>query len=195
MLEQYTEALPLFNPFPKIARLAKTTMWITEKIDGTNASIYIDPVFSVVQAASRNRWITPDSDNMGFARWVEENRDILQDTLGPGHHFGEWAGPGIQKNRHGLTEKTFFLFNVGRWASVEYDGVITYTPHEALVEIGLPIRPVPVLYVGPVDSREITKACDTLKRDRTNPEGLMIYLQGPDVYIKHPFNPLPKGRG
>jgi hypothetical protein len=43
----------------------------------------------------------------------EEHRDDLL-TLGPGRHFGEWWGAGIQR-RYGLTEKRFSLFNVTRW--------------------------------------------------------------------------------
>ena len=35
--------------------------------------------------------------------------------LGPGYHYGEWWGAGIQR-RYGLTEKRFSLFNVHRWA-------------------------------------------------------------------------------
>jgi hypothetical protein len=34
--------------------------------------------------------------------------------LGPGRHFGEWWGQGIQRN-YGLKEKRFSLFNVSRW--------------------------------------------------------------------------------
>jgi hypothetical protein len=64
---------------------------------------------------SRSRWITPDDDNFGFAAWVEANRDELL-TLGPGRHFGEWWGSGIQRG-YGLPkgEKRFSLFNVSRW--------------------------------------------------------------------------------
>ena len=100
-----------FQGFPKIARYSRECV-ITEKIDGTNAQIFIgeDEEFLV---GSRKRWITPDADNFGFARWAHEHRDELLE-LGPGRHFGEWWGQGIQR-RYGLDEKRFSLFNTHRW--------------------------------------------------------------------------------
>lgn len=102
---------PEFIPFPKIARLSRG-MVVTEKIDGTNAQIHITEDGQIL-AGSRTRWITPQDDNYGFAAWVEAHKDELR-NLGPGSHFGEWWGQGIQR-RYGLTEKRFSLFNVGRW--------------------------------------------------------------------------------
>ena len=100
-----------FKKFPSIARLSREIV-ITEKIDGTNAQVYVSEDGQVF-AGSRSRWITPDDDNYGFARWVEDNKGTLV-RLGPGHHYGEWWGAGIQV-RYGLSEKRFSLFNVSRW--------------------------------------------------------------------------------
>ena len=102
---------PTFKEFPKMARLSRECV-ITEKIDGTNASVFIDDDGNIM-AGSRARWITPEDDNFGFAAWVRDNADDLR-NLGPGHHFGEWWGSGIQRN-YGLKERRFSLFNVGRW--------------------------------------------------------------------------------
>lgn len=99
-----------FEGFPKIPRLFRDVV-ILEKIDGTNAQVFIyQTVTSALElrAGSRNRWITPADDNFGFARWCEDHREELL-TLGPGRHFGEWYGAGIQRN-YGLTEKRFALF-------------------------------------------------------------------------------------
>lgn len=122
-----------FEQFPKLSRLSREAI-ITEKIDGTNAQIYIVPAREVpvsgnpyvvvcgdpgiegsvtIFAGSRNRWITPENDNFGFARWVREHGEELR-ALGPGRHFGEWWGNGIQRG-YGLKEKRFSLFNVQRW--------------------------------------------------------------------------------
>ena len=120
-----------FVAFRKIPRLSRNIV-ITEKIDGTNAQVFIralgddevmpseTPIVAVrgnllIYAGSRTRWITPQDDNYGFARWVEANADDLA-NLGEGAHFGEWWGSGIQR-RYGLTgdDKRFSLFNVGRW--------------------------------------------------------------------------------
>jgi len=126
-----------FKPFPKMARLRRDCL-ITEKIDGTNASIYIchldeqdnrniidawvsdkDHRAIAMYAGSRTRWINPQNDNFGFAQWVKENQIALR-GLGEGHHFGEWWGSGIQRG-YGFKngERFFSLFNAARW--VEHD--------------------------------------------------------------------------
>lgn len=128
-----------FVGFPKIARFNREVI-ITEKIDGTNAQVSIVDLSAgdapphadtqavaivgnlAVLAGSRNRWITPDKDNHGFARWVADFAGVLV-KLGPGRHFGEWWGSGIQRG-YGLPkgEKRFSLFNVTRWVEDRGDG-------------------------------------------------------------------------
>lgn len=88
---------------------------ITEKIDGTNACVVIYD--GQVKAQSRNRMITPDNDNAGFAKWVYENAGALTDTLGYGYHYGEWFGPGIQKNPLGVESKRFALFQATKYTT------------------------------------------------------------------------------
>ena len=100
-----------FVEFPKIYRLNREAI-VTEKIDGTNASVHVAED-GTVRAGSRTRWITPEDDNFGFARWVCDNTEELR-RLGPGTHYGEWWGRGIQRG-YGLTEKRWSLFNVSRW--------------------------------------------------------------------------------
>jgi len=102
---------PEFKEFPKMARMSRDVV-ISEKIDGTNAQILITESGDLF-TGSRTRWITPADDNYGFARWAEGNRDDLL-KLGPGRHFGEWWGQGIQRG-YGLKEKRLSLFNVSRW--------------------------------------------------------------------------------
>jgi hypothetical protein len=100
-----------FKPWAKIARLNREWI-ITEKIDGTNGVVHVADD-GTVTAGSRNRWIGPGDDGFGFAAWVRDHAAELRD-LGPGYHYGEWWGSGIQR-RYGLTEKRFSLFNVSRW--------------------------------------------------------------------------------
>lgn len=101
-----------FVGFPKISRFSRECI-ITEKIDGTNAQIYWDETCTFMLVGSRTQWITTSNDNHGFARWASDNVEELK-RLGPGRHFGEWWGRGIQRH-YGLTEKRFSLFNVIRW--------------------------------------------------------------------------------
>jgi hypothetical protein len=106
---------PEFKPFASIPRLSRPVV-ITEKLDGTNAVIYVpeDPSEPIVPG-SRSRWLVNGQDNHGFARWAYEHQNELR-GLGPGYHYGEWWGQGIQRG-YGLKEKRFSLFNVSRWAT------------------------------------------------------------------------------
>ena len=100
----------MFKSWPKIHRWENETYRVTEKIDGTNACVIIQPYepgFMVV-AQSRTRILTTDNDNFGFAKWVEDNHEELQ-QLGIGYHYGEWWGQEIQRH-YGLKEKRFSLF-------------------------------------------------------------------------------------
>lgn len=105
-----------FQAFPKIPRL-KSVVTITEKIDGTNAAVIITED-GQIGAQSRTRLITPgkETDNFGFAAWVQDNKDELL-KLGTGRHFGEWWGQGIQCG-YGMAKRVFSLFNVHRWSAL-----------------------------------------------------------------------------
>lgn len=163
-----------FTGFPKIARLNREII-VTEKIDGTNALVEIAEDGSI-RTGSRNRYITPEMDNHGFAGWVRDNTDELH-RLGPGRHFGEWWGSGIQSG-YGLAkgEKRFSLFNVSRWG----DGVLNE-------DDGLPARPaccgvVPTLYKGPFSEDEIKETLRQLEYHGSvaapgfmRPEGVIVF--------------------
>ena len=157
-----------FQKWPKIPRLFRD-MVITEKIDGTNGAVIITEE-GVVAAQSRNRLITPEDDNAGFAKWVDANQIELVVALGVGRHFGEWWGSGIQR-RYGLTgnDKRFSLFNVNRYADADLSRV---------PGLGL----VPVLYRGPFDTNEADDALDNLTDSGSwaspgfmRPEGIVVF--------------------
>src|ERR1700678_3231147 len=102
---------PPFSAFPKIARYSREVV-VTEKIDGTNGVIHVDDTMTELYAGSRSQWLGPDGDNFGFGKWVPDNKAELL-KLGPGTHYGEWWGAGIQR-KYGLSEKRFSLFNTHR---------------------------------------------------------------------------------
>lgn len=167
MGEEVTE----FIAFPKMARLSREIV-ITEKIDGTNAQIYIG-VDGEFLTGSRTRWITPEDDNFGFSRWAHEHKDELL-TLGPGRHYGEWWGQGIQRN-YGITEKRFSLFNVARWG----------------IDRPACCHVVPELYRGEFHSEGIWIALHFLERDGsraapgfTKPEGIVIFHTAANIVFK-----------
>ncbi len=81
------------------------------KLHGTNAAVQIH-MDGTVTAQSRTNIITPENDNVGFARWVKNNEEAWRKTAAvysmftgdekPDHYlnvifYGEWIGPGIQK--------------------------------------------------------------------------------------------------
>lgn len=68
-----------FVAFSPITRLFRPT-WVTEKIDGTNAQVIVSADGGHVRAASRTKLITPEDDNKGFARWVQDNAQELLTT-------------------------------------------------------------------------------------------------------------------
>lgn len=163
-----------FVPFPKIARWSRDII-ITEKIDGTNAQVHIDDTGTIVTAGSRTRWITPESDNFGFARWVAEHHDELL-KLGPGSHFGEWYGAGIQRN-YGLKEKRFALFNTHRWGDA--------ATRPACCGV------VPVLCQGMMSEQVITDAMRILVNEGSRavpgfmkPEGIVIFHTAASALFK-----------
>lgn len=197
-----------FTGFPSIARLRRDCV-ISEKIDGTNAAVlieeldseqdYSDDKFLVAEvkdesaafdtyygvlAQSRKRLITPQDDNFGFARWVQSNAEGLVKTLGPGLHFGEWWGSGIQRG-YGLVkgEKRFSLFNTVRWKGTDFSAVP-----------GLGV--VPELFVGEFSTENIDAVKANLLETGSqaspgflSPEGIVVYHTASKSCYKVTYGP------
>lgn len=162
---------PEFRKWPSIQRLSSETCWITEKIDGTNGVIYVpeDPSLPIL-AGSRERWLSNEDgtppekgkDNFGFGAWVYERRDSLR-QLGPGTHYGEFHGKGIQR-KYGLPDN--------RWASFEY----------WRTDINIPgVCVVPILYTGEPVEGIIDSTMNALKLSGSvlypgfmQPEGVVV---------------------
>ena len=102
-------------PFPKINQFRHTIKLVREraehlgvplptisftgsvKLHGTNASI-VFPENEEPYTQSRSQIVTPEQDNAGFAKWVEENKEKLSNFVGGNLVvYGEWCGRGIQK--------------------------------------------------------------------------------------------------
>lgn len=166
--------LTQFKAYNKIARLSRD-ITITEKIDGTNAQIAIT-ADGELRAGSRNRWLTPQADNFGFAKWCVDNYEELR-KLGPGRFYGEWWGNGIQSG-YGQDEKIFSLFHIANITG----------------EIPNCVSIVPALYFGPFSEAAID---DTMAKLRVNgsraapgwkyPEGIVIYFHQNGATFKKTF--------
>lgn len=202
-----------FEAFPKIPRYSRECV-ITEKIDGTNAQIYIEDMVPdyfehyhkehgenghiyvknfagdgsvrVMKAGSRTRWLSTGSDNFGFFNWVwVHTLELLK--LGPGRHYGEWWGQGIQRG-YGLKERRFSLFNSKRWTD--------------------DVRPkvcdvVPVVIEGMFSGELVDRAIELLTVNGSlaapgfmKPEGIVIYHKHGDLYFKKTLekDEVPKGQ-
>lgn len=158
-----------FKKFDKIIKLDKCFMAITQKLHGTNASVIINKS-GTVQAASRNRLITPEDDNYGFANWVKDNEESLKEYLGEGQHYGEWVGKGINSTEGFEDTRRFVLFDF--W---KYDKQTL--PKDVLL--------VPVLYFGELDLAKVEETMEDLKENGSKlvegfmaVEGVVVSING-----------------
>lgn len=167
---------PVFQPFDKIYRLNREVI-VTEKIDGTNALVWVDDLMTTVRAGSRSKWITPEQDNHGFAKWVEANAEELK-KLGPGYHYGEWWGAGVNKRYPEVKTKRFSLFNASRWND----------SRPACCDV------VPVLARGNAFEGAVKEAMEILARDGSKaapgnrrPEGVVAFHVPSRMLLKVTF--------
>lgn len=153
----------IYPQFQKIKRLNRNCV-ISEKIDGTNALVFVGED-GTVRAGQRTKWVPwPNGpDNHGFGQFVKAHEDELRE-LGPGHHYGEWYGQGIQRT-YDLTEKRFALF---RWPKSDF-----------LPEC---CELVPILYEGPFSTAAVRMVVDLLRVAGSvavpgfmNPEGVVVW--------------------
>lgn len=178
---------PEFVGFPKIARLNRQCV-ITEKIDGTNGIVHVS-IGGTVTAGSRHRWLVAGGvDNFGFAAWVAAHADELR-TLGPGYHYGEWWGAGIQR-RYRLTEKRWSLFNVTRWCTPGTEPAVI-SPGKLQEALPACAGLVPVIYRGPFNTDAVNAALDHLRVHGSfaapgfpNPEGIVVHHLAAGVNFK-----------
>lgn len=171
-----------FVPWGKTPRLFRDVV-VTEKIDGTNAAVLVveeeqpspgsttnlavDGVRYTLYAQSRKRLISPESDNYGFAKWVYTNAETLVQDLGPGRHFGEYWGKGIQRG-YGLDHRRFSLFNTSKWEGAEF----------ATANLTV----VPVIFEETFSQAVLDDALDSLFHDGSraapgfmSPEGICVF--------------------
>lgn len=162
-----------------LATMSGAAGWVAEKYP-EYAHHTVDGIHFVLAAQSRNRIITPgkSTDNHGFAGWAYDNAEMLIKTLGPGIHFGEWWGQGIQR-RYGMDYKKFSLFNVARWGHLETD-----SPSKHL---GV----VPTLFEGRFSSPSVAVVLAELASRGSSaapgfkdPEGVIVFHKDSGTWFK-----------
>lgn len=147
-------------------------------------------------AGSRNRWAAPEgtvpklkpdaagafvkgTDNFTFARFVSANAAELI-KLGPGRHFGEWYGQGIQRG-YGLDHKRFALFNTARWGA--------HNPNTPTC-----CEVVPVLDFDPEGAMHYLSATGSVAvPGYDKPEGVVMYHTASRTLYKQTFD-MDKGK-
>ncbi len=210
-----------YSSFPSIERLENIYCIISEKVDGTNGLIEIHNPGSgcsseqctafpcgvkdcseepVIKFGSRNRYITFNDDNAGFAnffrhyeaRFKDVAADIVLKELKvsgetltecqeqyPLRIYGEWFGSGIQRG-YGLKDKFFMPFS-------------TFYA-EKLIEYQVPniVKPN-IMYTGKF-SQEIANTCmQTLTNgslvipEFKRPEGIVIHFPKYNFRLKQTF--------
>lgn len=186
-----------FRKWPKIARMNRD-MIITEKIDGTNAQLLIIDIGELsdgqlaeveyqprdcwcltpkgliltddymILAGSRKRWLLEGKDNFGFWKWANDNAEELLE-LGPGRHYGEWWGAGIQR-KYELADKRFSLFNIHLWNPSNIPSCC---------------HVVPILYEGPFSTVRAQQVCNELEVQGSRAAEGFMKPEGVVVYHKH----------
>lgn len=123
--------MPEFMRYPHVERWGKPDVegielgecWVFPKLDGTNASLWVED--GVLRGGSRNRALTLDNDNHGFLAWatLRSNQDREAEQLA--HFlfnfpqlrlFGEWLVPHTFKHYREHAWRRFWVFDV--WDSL-----------------------------------------------------------------------------
>ena len=150
------------DEFRFLDRLSGLPYYMSLKLDGTSCSFIVDPNDGEFHACGRNYSYRRNSDH---SFWRVAERYSLEEglrSLGGGIALqGEIVGPGIQKNRLGLKEADFYVFNVVDVASrsrLHIDYALSITKR-----LGVPF--VPIVERGDsfgycmVDLLEMAKGC------------------------------------
>jgi hypothetical protein len=124
--------------------------YVFPKLDGTNASVWINE-HGEVQAGSRKRHLSLDSDNAGFCEFAKGCLAILLYlTENPTHRlFGEWLVPHTLKTYREEAWRKFYVFDVvedlgngyiylpyNKYQPLLEKHGILYTPPIAIIENG-----------------------------------------------------------
>lgn len=102
----------------------------TVKIHGTNGGVILFKD-GTIRTQSRNRILSPESDNNGFDKWVAERSDVWREIAEIMFFcckeadkivvYGEFAGENIQKNvAVSQTAKAFYVFDVAVFKNNEF---------------------------------------------------------------------------
>ncbi len=118
--------------------------YVFPKIDGTNASIWIEGTDDgwILKAGSRTRELTLDKDNAGFWAWVLSEEDKWTAFLLDHPHwhiYGEWLVPHTLKTYREDAWRKFYVFDV---LDITLNSYVPYEIYRtAMDEVGIECIP------------------------------------------------------
>jgi hypothetical protein len=125
-----------FKPYVHVENLGNTEVkdiaegecFIFPKLDGTNASVWLEK--GEIQAGSRKRQLTLEQDNAGFYKWVVDNKELLAYFIEHPHHklHGEWLVPHSLKTYEDTAWRNFYVFDVFDELSLQFLHYDEYKP-------------------------------------------------------------------
>lgn len=132
------------------------------------------------RAGSRTRWVTPKADNHGFALWVFNRGRTLLADLGPGNHYGEFWGAGINR-AYGLKndDRRFSLFNSQKWKDHEFT-----TPGLATVPLLISGNAIDLNLMVADALSDLEEYGSYAVDGFPNPEGIVVYHEAANTYFK-----------
>lgn len=169
------------------------------KLHGTNAAVQFHLDTLTLECQSRESIITPEKDNAGFARWVNDKKDVwtmtLKNRLDTGVIiYGEWCGPGIQKNVAiaQIPKKVFAVF-----AARPLDGsdTLIVEPQDLQAIVG----GLPDVYILPWYNEGLevdwAESSEELAKDTTLINEWVMGVEANDPWVQATFNVQGTGEG
>lgn len=150
--------------------------YVSEKLDGTSFTAFAkDDVFGI---CGRNWQLASDETN---SHWQFAKKQLLSERLlGLGRNLafqGELIGPGIQKNRYDIKERTVYMFNV---FDIDASTYLDKSEMEAVCdELGLKTVPLIGQFSVPAEIDDILELAEGKSElnSKTEREGL-VWVHG-----------------
>lgn len=136
----------------EVSQIELGTAYVFPKIDGSNGSLWLKD--GELQAGSRRRHLSLESDNAGFYKWALSQENILKYLQkNPTHRlFGEWLVPHSLKTYRDDSWRKFYVFDVAVDKTEdqilhEGDSVLNYLGYE---EYRLLLDEFEINYIPPI---------------------------------------------
>lgn len=149
--------------------------WIFPKIDGTNASVWMNN--GAVQCGSRRRHLSTSEDNAGFCEWAKKENSIIEflNCNTDLRLFGEWLVPHTLKTYTEKSWRNFYVFDVFNDATGAF---IPYEEYKLMLD-EFEINYIPALaLVNNPNPEQLTKFLDKntflVKDGEGTGEGIVI---------------------